>query len=582
MGNNSLPSGNQPATPTGGKNPPLPPPVDKQETILQTLAAMSEELKRLKKLDTIESINIKLQSDIALVQSRVDAVSDKVNTVQSELNKYEKKWELAFNQLEGRLSKMEKESRSQDNKRELSRESIAKDIEVLQSSIDSNSKKVIEMESFIQQSQEKWVSLHTLEGKIKIAADKKFRAVQTAIKDEVKRDILLTVKQDAQAQAQEADPGAGAAPQVTPDDLKRLKVEIVEEVRSQDKATPGLTEHESLRQQAFSKRYNILIFGLTDNDWPEQDYKEAVIFFRDQMGLNGLHILTTYRLGSFKPNSYAPRPLVVKFGNIRDRWSVWNCRGRIKYNKHNPIQIQEDIPKKLRDDGRILQRIAKVANQSQYSIGHARVKDHKVIINGTKYGMENLKNLPLHLQPEAAYTPRTSETVVFFTKNSPFSNHHIAPFHLNNQSFVSVEQYLAHSKAMMANNKALAKKALEVEDPAEHKAILNTLRPEIQDVWEDRAPSIILPAIRAKFGQNERLANFLVETYPLSIGEASRDTVWGTGLQLEHPDVMNKLKWETRGNLLGYTPEQVREELMRKVLNSQPTRVIPLASSGNK
>lgn len=116
---------------------------------------------------------------------------------------------------------------------------------------------------------------------------------------------------------------------------------------------------------------------------------------------------------------------------------------------------------------------------------------------------------------------------------------------------------------------------MEVNEAAEHKVILNSLRAEVQELWEKQAPHIILPAVRAKFQQNERLANFLIETYPLAIGEASKDAVWDVGMQLEHQDVMDITKWEHRGNLRGYTLEQVREELMRNILNSPPpTRTI--------
>lgn len=68
---------------------------------------------------------------------------------------------------------------------------------------------------------------------------------------------------------------------------------------------------------------------------------------------------------------------------------------------------------------------------------------------------------------------------------------------------------------------------MEAMDPADHKAILNSLHREVQEQWAENAPDIILPAIRAKFSQNKRLLNFLVETYPLAIGEASRDSMWG-------------------------------------------------------
>lgn len=121
----------------------------------------------------------------------------------------------------------------------------------------------------------------------------------------------------------------------------------------------------------------------------------------------------------------------------------------------------------------------------------------------------------------------------------------------------------------MAKDTTLAERAMELSDPADHKTILNNLRPKVQQQWAEQAPAIILPAIRAKFSQNEWLTNFLIETHPLAIGEASRDSMWGVGLQLEHKDVLHTEKWERHGNLLGNTLAQVRAELIHQFSNNQ-------------
>lgn len=359
---------------------------------------------------------------------------------------------------------------------------------------------------------------------------------------------------------------------VTSADLDRAKTEIMEEVQAHNQKASAEANYKSLKDQAFARRLNIIIFGIADSNSVEEDTRVAQDFFKDRMGLNGVRIHYTYRLGSTQGTANTTRPLVVKFATIQDKWLVWNNKSRILYDQNNPVRIREDIPRKLREDSRILQRIAKAAHST--GMGEAKVKDYKVTVNGNKYGMQNIKDLPRELQPAAVYTPRSHNAVVFFTKNSPLSNHHHAPFVLDGKSFVCVEQYLAYSKALLAQNEASAKRALDVKEPAEHKAILNSLRNEVQEAWEKQAPQVILPAIRAKFRQNDHLADFLIETYPLSIGEASRNQMWGIGMQLEHQDVMDINKWDHRGNLLGYTLEQVREELMRTVLDSPPTRVI--------
>lgn len=342
---------------------------------------------------------------------------------------------------------------------------------------------------------------------------------------------------------------------------------IISKIQEQSRASPTESQYNHLKGEAFSKRHNILIFGLTDNDDAENDLKEAHAFFKDKMGLSGLRIKVTYRLGVFRQDAFNPRPLVVKFADIKDRWKVWNNKGKIQNDREHPVRIQEDIPKKLREDFRVLQRIAKAAKNSSSNYGEVKIKDYKICINGTKYGLEDIKNLPTELHPEQVYTPRSTEAIVFFTKHSPLSNHHHAPFNLNGREYACVEQYLAVSKAKLAQDPDLGKRAMESNDPADHKVILNKLRSKVQEQWAVQAPEIILPAIRAKFSQNEHLSNFLIETHPLAIGEASKDPIWGVGLHLEHENVLDINCWERHGNLLGNTLAQVRAELMEAMFN---------------
>lgn len=221
------------------------------------------------------------------------------------------------------------------------------------------------------------------------------------------------------------------------------------------------------------------------------------------MGLAGLHIQVTYRLCPFLSDPPHPRPLVVKFASIKDRWLVWNNKGKIPYDRDSPIRIQEDIPKKLREDVCVLQRIARVANMNRLKFGEVRVKDYKLFFQGEWYGINDIDQLPSELHPKRVYSPRSMESMVFFTKHSPLSNHHPSSFSINGMTFSCVEQYLALAKASLAKNETLAKRAMDATVPAENKTILNLLRKEVKEKWAEHAPHIILPAKRAKFQQNE-------------------------------------------------------------------------------
>lgn len=162
--------------------------------------------------------------------------------------------------------------------------------------------------------------------------------------------------------------------------------------------------------------------------------------------------------------------------------------------------------------------------------------------------------------------------MIFFTKNSPLSNHHSSTFFLEGQRFLCVEQYLAVHRAFLAKDKDLTKRIMQQNDPVQHKIILNSLKEHQPEVWKEKAPGIILEATRAKFKQNEHLANFLINTQPCRIGEASRDNFWGIGMTLENQQALDCTKWNQNGNLLGRTLEIVREELIAQ--SSRPKQPV--------
>lgn len=147
---------------------------------------------------------------------------------------------------------------------------------------------------------------------------------------------------------------------------------------------------------------------------------------------------------------------------------------------------------------------------------------------------------------------------------------------IEEQTFTSVEQYLALKRANLTGNTSSAARAIETQHPADHKVILNTLFHDRREDWIAQAPALITPAIRAKFSQNEDLADLFKDTHPLQIGEASKNPIWG--LSLEDGRALHPKNWASNRNLLGNTLVQVRNELMHKHMDG-PTankRVSPV------
>lgn len=178
-----------------------------------------------------------------------------------------------------------------------------------------------------------------MEDTIRKAADKKFQELKGVIKSEVRKKVMEEMRADASAaipsealQATKADlkkefleeMQATKSPVVTPDDLRLLRDELLvcqnevtpddlkplrdkvlgqvnshdkelrEEFRSHNNTSSEDDRYRKLKDQAYTKRLNIIIFSIADRNSDEDDLKEAHSFFSKKWVL-----CTTYSLGSF-------------------------------------------------------------------------------------------------------------------------------------------------------------------------------------------------------------------------------------------------------------------------------------------
>lgn len=236
----------------------------------------------------------------------------------------------------------------------------------------------------------------------------------------------------------------------------------------------------------------------------------------------------------------------------------------LQRDTENDVWIQEDMPKLLKEDLRILMRVAKQAaslNKEEYS--SIRVKDFRLHFNGESYKPSDLESLPHDLCPSTLCTTWSDEVVVFFGRHSPLSNHHLSPFTINNTPFANVEQYLAVARARLAGDDEILERALSCTNPTDCKGILNALKEDHIQEWEDARAPLLMKALGGKFNQNRRLGDYLRSTFPRRLGEASRDTVWGIGIGLGEEGAMLQSSWHAEGNLLGKSLSTIRDELIR-------------------
>lgn len=141
-----------------------------------------------------------------------------------------------------------------------------------------------------------------------------------------------------------------------------------------------------------------------------------------------------------------------------------------------------------------------------------------------------------------------------------------------------MEHYLAHQRALVSGDPDLIQRALHAADPLEAKSILNLLKRQQPQEWEDKVEKVLLQGLREKFGQNPRLLQYLKDTQHLTLGEASRDPKWAVGMSLEDEDVLDVSKWLPTGNLLGRTLTRVRTEFLQGVATDQPPNNLPITT----
>lgn len=419
--------------------------------------------KKLLKLDSLESATLSLSGKLSKVQSRMETISGQMSNFSIELSKLDKKWEIRTADLSAKVSKLEGDRGRLKSDWAAYKGSLNKDLSQINKNGELQSNKIKDLENQVSKFKEKLSSIANLEEKL--AATE-----QLAIDLKKKMDSLCELEDKIKQATNDKFEELKAAIK------KEVRAEVIHEFRINQRAANAEVRYDVLRGEAFAKRHNLIICSLPETEAENGDFQGVKDFFKNSMDLPNIRIQEVYRLGNISEGSSYTRPLVVRFPQVKDRWKVWNKRTHIKCDNNSPIWIQQDLPKQLRDDLRILNRVAKMARLQPSKYNDVKVKDFKLHINGRVYVPNNLRQLPSDLQPEGVYTPRSDSSVVFFTKQSPLSNHHQSRFTLDGVTYSCVEQCLAHHKASIMGDNALANQALQSDNPADHKIILNMLK----------------------------------------------------------------------------------------------------------
>ena len=334
--------------------------------------------------------------------------------------------------------------------------------------------------------------------------------------------------------------------------------------RELNRAKEVSTQHET-----FMKQNNLIFSGVDEqSDVLKGSCVEAIgDILTNQMGIEpgSLIIIDCYRLGPIKQvrtpgETKHPRPILVKCNTRSDRNIIWGRKAQLK---DTDWYISDDYPKEIERRRAILYPIMKLARSIEGYQGKTYMAGDRLVVNKKKYSIDQLEELPADLNPRLTSTQTVNNMTFFFSRHSPLSNHHPAPFRILGTMYSCSEQRYFQRKAEYLGDD-MAKDAVMAERDA--KAVLNAGKKIVnknKKCWEDVEVKEMTDACRAKFAQNPKARAALLATEHTELAECSPfDGHWGIKMRMTDPEKTNKQKWAT--NLMGGVLSLLREEFRVK------------------
>ena len=156
------------------------------------------------------------------------------------------------------------------------------------------------------------------------------------------------------------------------------------------------------------------------------------------------------------------------------------------------------------------------------------------------------------------------EKFTFFWKGH-FSQWFPSKFVIDGISYLCAEQYMMARKATFFGDSKTLNKIMITTSPKEQKALGRTVKPFDINKWNAIVKEIVFKGNLAKFRQNPKLKDKLLDTIGTTLVEASPlDKIWGIGLSAKDEKALNRDTWQGT-NWLGEILTNVREELLSEI-----------------
>lgn len=146
----------------------------------------------------------------------------------------------------------------------------------------------------------------------------------------------------------------------------------------------------------------------------------------------------------------------------------------------------------------------------------------------------------------------------------PYSNWYPSKFVLDDIEYNCSEQFMMAAKAAMFEDQRAYQDIMRMKYPKDQKARGRTVKNFDAEAWNAVAVELMVPALVAKFEQNDKLLVEILSSGTDLIVEASPyDKIWGIGLNADDPRALDQTQW-LGTNWLGIALMQARKILKER------------------
>lgn len=315
------------------------------------------------------------------------------------------------------------------------------------------------------------------------------------------------------------------------------------------------------KNESYSRRENLIFRGFTVSRNDQESSETKVRNIIKSMGIQQSDRIPFVRCHYLREQ----KQIIVRFQWFADRERIWRNRYKLK---NSNFYVAEDFPPEIEAQRRQLYPILKAAKFIPEFQNKVTMNAERLVLNGKRYTCKNIHEIvPLNIHPRTLAQKSNDQVLVFGGSTS--RHHWLSNFSNVKDKFVyehiqysTVEQAFQHKKAREAGDQNKQREILFNPDPA----IQKQLGHEVQGIdianWNDKKRSFMKDILIAKFTQKDDLLKLLLETGEKTLAEANgRDSYFGIGLPLTHPDVLNPEKWAENSNHLGQVLMEIRQEL---------------------